>query len=290
VLALLAALAVATEPTSTPPGSALAALVSVDPYHSLEVLYDQGRMQEGLTQVSRLRQAAPRDPELIWHEIRFRFEIAEVVPRTDRSFDKEAWYQEMVDLANEGLGLAPGHGHLLFARGIAVGRLGTTRGVLASLGSARQMEADWQAAARSGHRYRALHDQEILPCDAYLTLAMFYRLVPDWWIVETVAGTRGDLQKSVDYAQQADRCSPNRMLTLKELGASQLCLGQSRGDDALVQAGLGSLRRAATLPVGSQATDRVDLAHVRLLLADPSLACGYSRDGQQERDREALGQ
>lgn len=259
-----------------------------DPWYELEVLYDRGDMQAGLARTKALRAAAPRDPELIWHQIRFMFEVAEVVPKSDRSFDKLAWYQEMYDLANEGLALAPGHGHLLFARGIALGRLGTTRGVLASLGSVKAVEADWLAASRSGYTYAAIGGQEVLPCDADLTLAILYRLVPDWWIVETLAGVRGDLQKSVEYAAKADRCSPDRLLTLKELGVSQLCLGQRMENPAMVALGTNTLARAAAMPATGQPTDAVDLKHVRMIQADPSLACEYSRDGQQDLDREKL--
>lgn len=259
-----------------------------DPWYELEILYDRGDMQAGLARTRALRAADPKNVELIWHQVRFMFEIGELVPRTDKSFDKIAWYQEMYDLASEGLAIAPGHGHLLFARGIALGRLGTTRGVLASLGSVKAVEADWLAASRSGYTYAAIGGQEVLPCDADLTLAILYRLVPDWWIVQTLAGTRGDLRKSVEFASKADRCSPDRVLTLKELGISQLCLGQKADEPAMVALGTNTLARALATPSTGQPTDLVDLKHVKMILADPSLACEYSRDGQQDLDREKL--
>ena len=259
-----------------------------DRWWELESYYDKGEMKVGLARTEELRKSAPKDVDLIWLQVRFMFEIGEVVPRTDRSFDKLAWYQKMYDLTTEGLALSPGHGHLLFGRGIALGRLGTTRGVLASLGSVKAVEADWLAAAKSDYQYASIGGQEVLPCDAFLTLAIFYRLVPDWWIVQVMAGTRGDLPTSVEYAKRADQCSPDRLLTLKELGVSQLCLGQSTGDAVAIAQGTQTLARALATPMTGQPTDLVDLKHTKMILADPSLACEYSRDGQQDLDREKL--
>ncbi len=254
----------------------------------LELLYDQGKHQEGLGRVKALRAENPQDADLAWLQVRFMFEIAEGVGRLDPSFDKIGWYSEMLRVANQGLMLAPGQPHLLYARGIAAGRLGTTKGVLASLGSAKSIESDWLRAANSGFAYSSIGGQEILPCDAHLTLAIFYRLVPDWWIVQVLAGTRGDLPKSVKYALDADKCAPGRILTVKELGVSQLCLGQDTDDEAMQAAGMATLRRALALPATSDQTDAMDKQHTRMLLADPTLACEYSRDGQQDLDESKL--
>ncbi|MBA2321486.1 MAG: hypothetical protein H0V89_10045 [Deltaproteobacteria bacterium] len=288
ITALLAIACFAQDPVLAARVSYPGTVTSDFRWWDLEVLYDEGRYPEGLTAAKQARQSNPKDADLYWLQIRFMFEIAEGVSRLDKSFDKVAWYTEMLNLANLGLAIAPDHGHLLYARGIAAGRLGTTKGVLASLGSAKGIEADWQRVSSSGFAYSSIGGQEVLPCDAHLTLAIFYRLVPDWWIVQVLAGTRGDLQKSADYGAKADRCSPGRILIVKELGVSQLCLGQNTKDPAMEAAGTATLKRALTLPIVSDKTDRIDLQHVRMLLEDPSLACEYSRDGQQELDESKL--
>jgi hypothetical protein len=259
-----------------------------DKWWELEVLYDQGEIEKGLARTKEFRQQFPDDPDLIWHQIRFMFEIGELVPRNSKTFDKIAWYQEMIALANRGLEIAPGQGHLLFARGIAVGRLGTTKGVLASLGTVKAIEADWQATAASGYKYSSIGGQEVLPCDAWLTLGIFYRLVPDWWIVQVMAGIRGDLHKSLEYAEKADQCTPNRIISTKELGVTQLCLGQKTHDPAMQALGMNTLARGLSIPTFNDKTDAVDIEHIKLLLAQPDLACAYSRDGQQDLDRAKL--
>ena len=44
---------------------------------------------------------------------------------------------------------------------------------------------------------------------------------------------------------------------------------------------------AALIPPGAP-TDLTDVKHARMLIADPSLACEYSRDGQQDLDEAQL--
>jgi hypothetical protein len=257
------------------------------PHYDLEVLYDQGRVDEGLKQAKEELARHPEDLDLYWHTARFMFEVGERFDRTDKSIDKVGWYEEMVRLFETGLERDPTHAHLMFGLGIAKGRLGTTRGVLASLFMAKEVEAAWLAAASSPHRYSSIRGQEQLPCDAYLCLGIFYRLVPDSFIVEMIGGTRGSLDKSLANLERSDRCGPDRIGTLKELGVTQLCKGEKSKDETLVVAGRATLLRARALPPEGD-TDVTDIRHIDMLLANPKLACGYSRDGQQDLDEEKL--
>jgi len=54
---------------------------------------------------------------------------------------------------------------------------------------------------------------------------MVYRLVPDSFIVQMLAGTRGGLDKSRGHLEKANRCAPGRIGTMKELGVTQICKG-----------------------------------------------------------------
>ena len=166
------------------------------PHYDLEVLYDQGKMDEGLKQAKAELALHPEDPELYWHTARFMFEVGERFDRTDKTIDKVAWYENMVHVIQRGLQRDPKNPHLLFALGIAKGRLGTTKGVLASLFMAKDVESAWLATASSSYRYSSIRGQEQLPCDAYLCLGIFYRLVPDSFVVDLIGGTRGSLDKS----------------------------------------------------------------------------------------------
>lgn len=257
------------------------------PHHDLEMLFHEAEFQQGLEATKEQLSVAP-DKDLFWMKCRFMFEVGERWQRTDKSVDKEAWYKEMLAAADAGLALAPGDPHLRFARGVAMGRLGTTRGVLASLFMAKDVEQDWLAVANAkGFYYRSIGNEELLPCDAYHALGIFYRLVPDWWIIQVIAGTRGDLDRSLDFHRNAVTCKPDDIDNWKELGATELCIADKREDQAMLASGLTSLSRALALPARTE-RERIDHRHSTMLIAQPSLACEYSRDGQQDLDESKL--
>jgi hypothetical protein len=258
-----------------------------DPHYDLEVLYFEGEFQRGLAECES-RIAASPDKDLYWLKARFMYELGERIERTDTSVDKQAFYNEMLATAEKGLELAPGDLHLRFARGVAMGRLGTTRGVLSSLFMAKDVESDWLAVANAPTwRYSSIGGIEMLPCDAYHALGIYYRLVPEWWIVQVLAGTRGDLDKSLEFNLKSIQCKPHEVQNWKELAATQLCIATKRNDDALLAEGKRSADKAASLKAVSD-KQRMDQKHALAMRDDPSLACGYSRDGQQDLDEKRL--
>lgn len=291
---MLCTTAAADEPQS-PEEMALASTlpgqVKPDNAHwDLELLYFNSEWQEGLDQSRARLEEHPEDADLYWHVARFLFEMGEQVDRDDPSVDKVDLYRQMIDVSEAGLERYPDHAHLQFAVGIGKGRLGTTRGVLKSLSLLKDVEAAWSHAASSDYTYRSIDGGEQLPCDAQLTLGIFYRLVPDSWIVKVLSGTRGDLDRSRRSLEAANACSPGDIGILKELGVTHLCIADREDDASHMDLGRQFLEQSLRIPARGDSTDMVDHLHMRMLLNDPSLACEYSRDGQQETDAEALSQ
>lgn len=258
-----------------------------DPHYDLELLYAEKRFREGLTLAEERLAATPDDVVLHWMKVRFMYEIGERFT-TQSNSTKIAHYKEMIAVAERGLSLDPGNPHLYFARGVAMGRLGTTRGVLSSLFMAKDLEHDWLAVANNkGWQYSSVDGGEVLPCDVYHGLGIFYRLVPDWWIVEVLAGTRGDLQESLRFNTLSTQCKPREIQNWKELAATQYCLFTKTDDPAYRQAGDQSVTRGLAIPARHE-VNRLDHRHLRALRDDPDLGCGYSRDGQQDLDEKKL--
>ncbi len=251
----------------------------------LEVMYHEHRYKEGLALAEQRLAADETDPEAAWHIVRFMYELGEA----DKTLDKLAWYREMVRVADLGLKHHPDDRHLRFARGVANGRYGTTRGVLASLFLAKTIERDWLMAGDGSFEYSSIGGAEQLPCDAWHAIGIFYRLVPDWWIVKVLAGTRGDLDASLSWHEKANERCPNRVWNLKELGATELCIGAKRGEASMTERGLAHLREAILAP-GESGTSAIDRKHSQMLIDDPTLACEYSRDGQQDLDKDKMAQ
>lgn len=261
-------------------------VTEASPHYDIEVLYGDSAYDEGLALTRQRIAANPDDADLYWLAARFMYEQGELMGPGRSQAEKVAHYTEMIALANKGLDARPGDPHLRFARGLASARLGTTKGVLSSLFLARSVEGDWKAAAESGMTYASLADKEVLPADIYQGLGVFYRLVPDWWVVQVVAGTRGDLDLSLDYLEKAAALHPNIPI-LKELGVTRQCIAHTRGDDALM-AKAHEAYDAALLLTPQNEKHRIDHKHLKLLKDDPAMACEYSRDGQQDLDRKKL--
>ncbi|MFT4627348.1 MAG: hypothetical protein ACI8PZ_006032, partial [Myxococcota bacterium] len=125
----------------------------------LEVLYNEGQYAEGLELARARFDADNSDAEAAWHIVRFMYELGE----TEKGIDKLAWYKSMVKVADTGLDHHPEDRHLRFARGVANGRYGTTRGVIASLFLARSIENDWMMAADGSLVYAPIGGSEQLP-------------------------------------------------------------------------------------------------------------------------------
>ena len=84
-------------------------------------------------------------------------------------------------------------------------------------------------------------------------VGIFYRLVPDWWIVQVLSGTRGDLEKSLAWHEKSVQCKPV-IQNYKELAATQYCLYTKSGDEAMRVAGMHPSTRG--LPSPPPATPR----------------------------------
>lgn len=256
-------------------------------HYDLEVAYAEAKTLSALQalekQIDARMAAAADDVDLYWMKSRTMFEQGELFDR-ETGIDMVGHYQTMAAFAEKGLDLKPGDPHLRFAHGIALARLGTTKGVLSSLFLARDVEADWLAATKA--EYASLGGEEILPYDAYHALGVFYRLVPDWWIVQVIAGTRGDLDKSLEMHEKAVAGKAS-IDALKELGVTALCIAENRGDEGMRARAMKAFDRALGTPAESE-KNRIDHDHIRKLKADASLACEYSRDGQQDLDKKKL--
>ncbi len=274
------------------PDAATPSVVAASPrwtwrHPDLEAHYVAGRFDEGLIEARRRIALAPDDAHLYGHAARFLYEIAELKGKRAPRAERRALYREMLRLLEEGLRKEPGHPFLLFGLGLAKARLGTTDGVLASLWMARSIDESWRAAIAGGFAYKSANGENQLPCDAMVALGIMRRMIPDWWIVGAIAGVRGNLDASLALLDDADRCAPGRNRTLKERAATLLCMGTRRTDARRLDEGRTLAARVAAM-APTTGTERIDVADARALASDPTLACAYSRDGQQNLDERRL--
>ncbi|MEZ4321301.1 MAG: hypothetical protein R3F61_27745 [Myxococcota bacterium] len=251
-------------------------------YWDLEVLYHQQKNLEG-AELAEKRYRETGDPHLTLFVARSYYQYLEGNEEITDKKERMEIYERALAVLEEGMAKAPEDVHLKFAYGVLMGRIGTTRGVLASLRTADDIENAWLATVNSDYQYASIGLQEELPCDGYLALGIFYRLVPDSWLVKAISGTKGDLDKSLEMQEKGAKCAGDRVRNLKELAVTQMCIGTKRGQPELIEAGRKNINHYLSLPPSTQA-EVVDFKHGALLLGNPDMACGYSRDGQQDLD------
>ena len=229
----------------------------------------------------------PKLGELYWRKARNLYDRVESLPR-DKRPDKQASiniYNQIISLSEKCISLSPNDGLCYHWKGVGLGRRGSTKGVLNSLGDLRELENTYEKAESLHPTYRAENGVGDAMGDIYTARGQIYRVVPDWFILKTLFGARGDIAKSVDYQRKAVKQVPQRIEYNKELGVSLICYGQKEKDPKAIAEGKEYLKKIANLPVLKE-SDKVDKEHALQLLKDPDLACGYSRDAQQVQSKE----
>jgi len=228
---------------------------------------------------------------LYWRKIRNEYDRIEAIPR-DKKPEKEELikrYQAMEALAESCIEQDSSDGNCLLWKGIAMGRRGTTQGTLKSLSDVDEIEAIWLKVEKLNPQYRAANGSANALGDTYTALGQLYRVVPEWLCIfpfKQIFGACGDIEKSVGYQWKALAREPKRIEYAKELAVSLLCYGQRKDDPAAIEEAKKVLAELQAYPE-IKPTDAIDKQHAKMLLQDPSLACGYSRDAQQEQSRDA---
>jgi tetratricopeptide (TPR) repeat protein len=229
----------------------------------------------------------PNDPEAIWRKARSMYERGEVTALTMTAEQRIPVYEEISALGKRAAELAPGYGPALHWQGTGLGRKGTAQGVFQSLWLADDIEGIWLSALKDTKTvYLAADGGSSWPGDTYYALGQFYRLVPDWALVQLLVGTKGDIDKSISYHRLAMKQTPNRVEIAKELGVSLLCKGVRDNDSAATTEGRVWLGKAAKM-ASVKRTDTIDKEQIPVILQREADACGYSRDGWEDLSREA---
>ena len=240
-----------------------------------------------------LLERTPDNPTVYAFIGRNNYEIGERLPQNAKD-EKLKLYEEIIDLTTHCVEeVDPEYPPCWAWLGSGNARLGTTEGILSSLFGAKDVEEAWLQTIALEREVVALNGDSSAN-NARYGLGAFYRLVPDSFMVRMVAGTRGDKEKAVQYFREAVDIQPNRLELQKELGIALLCYGQNkrRGDDA-IQEGKRILRDVVAGKFDSEdirLTDDIDKRHSQEILDDPSRACGYSRDGDQDLDESQIDQ
>lgn len=233
-------------------------------------------------------QLYPQQAEPYWRKARNLFDLVEILPREQKPAKTELLmiYREVETLGQKCMELSPADGNCPFWKAVGMGRRASTQGILSTLSELKEFEGLVKKSLELKPAYRAEGGKAAPIADAYAILGQLYRLLPDWQILAWLFGTQGDLDQSIIMLRRAVALEPQRIEHVKELGVSLLCRGQKQGRPEDITEGRELLHGIDLMPI-IKPSDKVDKTHARMLLHEPSLACGYSRDAQQELSREA---
>lgn len=237
----------------------------------------------------RLMARSPDDSRPYWMLARNNYDTGELLPEEAKE-RRAALYREMIEVTTTCVTeVDPRDASCWHFLAVGKGRLATTHGVLDAMFTADEVEEAWQRSLDLEPAYVAPNGDP-MRANVLYGFGVFYRIVPEWWIVNVIIGTRGDIDKSVQFFREAARLQPYRVEIHKELAVALLCQAERNENPSAKREGMKILRGivAGRYDVRDRrAFDSIDRRHAAELEAHPERACGYSRDGHQDVSREA---
>ncbi len=234
-----------------------------------------------------LAAARPDSAYAYWKVSRNLWRHAERLP-VDAKAERMALFERADAWATRGLDVDPDCAPCMLWKFGAMGRIATTRGVMQSLTMGREMRGLLERGIALEPTFADTPMNSTLG-NLYYASAVFHRVVPEWTWLEWFFGVKGDLDRSLEMIRDAVDLAPDRIDYLVEYGAVLQCYGQRR-DESWAGAEAARVLGRATRLEPHIGTDTIDQGHARTLMADPSKACGYSRDGWIDTSRRAAAE
>ncbi len=217
-----------------------------------------------------------------WKTARSYWRHAESLPG-DAKAERLPFFELSDRWASQGLAIDPECAECMLWKFGALGRIGTTRGILKSLQFAPTMRDLIDDGIALNPRYADSPYNSTLG-NLYYAGAVFYRVVPDSILLQWIVGVRGDLDRSLEMIRRAVGGAPGRVDYQVELGAILFCYAKKKDARWAEAEARKVLTRVQDLP-HYLSTDPLDVEHADILVHQPDKACGYSRDGWIDSDR-----
>jgi tetratricopeptide (TPR) repeat protein len=271
---VVAALAVARLGAAAPDPAAV--IAEADKLNTAEKYEESNKLLMDLVKTN------PNHPDIYWKIAENYYDLGELIPIAQKD-KKLAMYKNCEQWAKKGYDKNPSLADNAFWMAVGLSQQAQTNGIAVTLisdrGLAKRIE-DYYLKSSQAKEFHYVDVNSNTISSSFMALGVFYRKLPESSIVGLILGTRGDMDKSVDYNRKAVKMFPNSTEFNKELGVSLLCRGQRRSQNADLEEGKKILKKVPTLTPTSQ-LDKIDQDDSKKLLADPSLACGYSRVQQE---------
>lgn len=243
--------------------------------------------KESIDHLLVLQKAFPEAPYIMWRLAREYWVYAENMDIDDKE-NRLINFGIGLDWATKGIKTDPECAQCYMYKFANLGRVSTTKGLMNSISSAKEL-SDTIAktiALKPEHR-DSEHNYSL--ANAYYASGVFYRIIPDWFIIKWIAGVRGDKMLALEHIKKAAELTPQRIDYQVELGAIYLCLAEDKGKEELRPLGNETLTKALDM-VEVMPTDKLDKEYAKGFLESARGACGFSRDGIVDLDKKKLSE
>ena len=257
-----------------------------EPYITLwkaELLVEQGKALGADKLLLEIEKKHPNNAKALWLIAKNAYFRAEKMPE-EATEEKAAILERGFSFAERCVEVAPKDINCLLHFGTLLGRVSTNRGIISSAANGDDVEDHWLRALETKEHYRFPSANTSLGAVNY-GLGIFYRLVPDSWLMSLLFGVRGDIGKAVKYLQAAMKTKSDEVELYTELVAASYCKAERDDDAAALKLGHDYVKQCQAKPASSELR-KISKSHCGKLRDNPALGCGYSRDKQQETDAE----
>ncbi len=169
-----------------------------------------------------------------------------------------------------------------FMKGSLTSKIASINGILSALSKAKGVLDEWTSAA-DGDVDLVMSKTHTLKASANYALGLFYRLVPDLWLVNMIFDVRGNLDESVRRHQISTKIQSENACYLYGEYTSLVCRSQkrSRSDDMSLADKVRD--HVAALKAESTLLARCKIS-VKKISEDPKMACGFTGAKQVNED------
>lgn len=264
-------------------------LTEANEFHSLRAAgYEKPATEQSLRrQLELLEIISKAEPEWIdgyWMRGEAAFQLGNSMTNPKDMKASRAIFVKGQEATEACLKKAPDNALCKMFLGASLGKIASIDGIFSSLRRASVVEGLWLDVVKSGVDYQ-LNPTSTLQGSARYALGLYYRLVPDSFILKMMFGARGDIKKSVAYHKESVAADGGNSCNLMMLGVAQICAAKADVKDQQAQDGLKNLAAAKSKPVTS-ALAKTCANDIPKIEKDPSMACGYETSRQQEEASE----
>ncbi len=174
-----------------------------------------------------------------------------------------------------------------FFLGAALGKIATIDGVIASLSKGERILDLWNAVYTSEQEY-IFEDGYSLQGLVRYALGIFYRVVPDVFLLRWFFGFSGDIDKSIEMHRESLKFAGGKAACSQLMYAiSMLCKTDGDKDETLTGQAFTVLDRVSSIKTASESS-LICVKDAGKIKQNPGNACGYTKAKQQEVDEKAI--